>query len=116
VLSYRYAISLEWSHGGYSTTKVAGQQGYWRSDGALTFRSHSTADVAGCNGLGRRLTGVCAGQGVCGAPRRNRTGDPILTMDARVVHNSMLHLAYQRDRAGVRRCRGLGGGVTRGYV
>ena len=26
------------------------------------------------------LTSVSAGQPVCGAPRRNRTGDPILTM------------------------------------
>jgi hypothetical protein len=26
-------------------------------------------------------TSVCAGQGRCGAPRRNRTGDPILTME-----------------------------------
>jgi hypothetical protein len=31
---------------------------------------------------GRRLIGVSAGQSLCGAPRRNRTGDPILTMDA----------------------------------
>jgi hypothetical protein len=29
------------------------------------------------------LTSVCAGQPGCGAPRRNRTGDPILTMDRR---------------------------------
>jgi hypothetical protein len=28
-----------------------------------------------------RLTRIYAGQGLCGAPRRNRTGDPILTMD-----------------------------------
>jgi hypothetical protein len=28
-------------------------------------------------------TSVCAGQRLCGAPRRNRTGDPILTMDRR---------------------------------
>jgi Phosphatidylethanolamine-binding protein len=27
------------------------------------------------------LTSVCAGQSLCGAPRRNRTGDPILTME-----------------------------------
>src|SRR5207342_2189417 len=27
------------------------------------------------------LTSVCAGQWWCGAPRRNRTADPILTMD-----------------------------------
>ena len=29
----------------------------------------------------RRPTSVCAGQHLCGAPRRNRTGDPILTME-----------------------------------
>jgi hypothetical protein len=29
----------------------------------------------------RRPTGVCAVQCLCGAPRRNRTGDPILTME-----------------------------------
>ena len=38
VLSYRYATSPESGHTGYSTTKVAGQQGYERSDGALTLR------------------------------------------------------------------------------
>src|SRR5215216_2394046 len=26
-------------------------------------------------------TSACAGQSLCGAPRRNRTGDPILTME-----------------------------------
>ena len=31
--------------------------------------------------LERQLTSVCAGQSWCGAPRRNRTGDPILTME-----------------------------------
>jgi hypothetical protein len=35
------------------------------------------------NGPGRRNTGVCAGHHLGGAPRRNRTGDPILTMDRR---------------------------------
>ena len=29
----------------------------------------------------RQLTSVSTGQSLCGAPRRNRTGDPILTMD-----------------------------------
>ena len=27
----------------------------------------------------------------CGAPRRNRTGDPILTIDAPVVHTAVRH-------------------------
>jgi hypothetical protein len=27
----------------------------------------------------------------CGAPRRNPTGDPILTIDAPVVHDAVLH-------------------------
>jgi hypothetical protein len=30
-------------------------------------------------------TSVSAGQHLCGAPRRNRTGDPILTMDLAVT-------------------------------
>jgi hypothetical protein len=38
-------------------------------------------DVVASNGFGRRLTGVSAGQSLCGAPRRNRTGDPILTVN-----------------------------------
>jgi hypothetical protein len=29
-----------------------------------------------------KMTSVCAGHRLGGAPRRNRTGDPILTMDA----------------------------------
>jgi hypothetical protein len=45
---------------------------------------------------------------VCGgAPRPERTGDPILTIDAPVLHNAVLHLTSQHDRAGDRRCRGL---------
>jgi hypothetical protein len=42
-------------------------------------------------------------QDLCGAPRRNRTGDPILTIDAQVVHNALQHLAWPRNRAGGRR-------------
>jgi hypothetical protein len=42
---------------------------------------HSYTDVIGYNGSGRQMTSVPAGQSLCGAPRRNRTGDPILTMD-----------------------------------
>jgi hypothetical protein len=45
---------------------------------------------------------------VCGgAPRRNRTGDPILTIDARGVHNAVQNLASPHIRAAERRCRGL---------
>ena len=44
---------------------------------------------------------------VCGgAPRRNRTGDPILTIDARRVHNALQHLTCPHSYAGERRCRG----------
>ena len=39
------------------------------------------ADAASTAGPGRELTSVCAGQQRCGAPRRNRTGDTILTMN-----------------------------------
>jgi hypothetical protein len=38
VLSYRYATSPDSTHAGYSTTNVAAQQGYSRSDDALTLR------------------------------------------------------------------------------
>jgi hypothetical protein len=51
--------------------------------------------------------GAGPGMTCCGAPRRNRTGDPILTIDARMVRNAVHHLAYPRNRAGERRCRGL---------
>jgi hypothetical protein len=36
-------------------------------------------------------TSVPAGQRLYGAPRRNRAGDPILTIDARVVHVTAQH-------------------------
>jgi hypothetical protein len=62
------------------------------------------------------MTSVCTGYRLGGAPRRNRTGDPILTMDTRVVHVAMRHLTYPRNRAGERRCRGLRCGVGRGCV
>jgi hypothetical protein len=38
VLSYRHATSPDSRHTGYSTTKFAAQQGYWRSHGGLTLR------------------------------------------------------------------------------
>jgi len=54
---------------------------------------------------------------VCGgAPRRNRTGDPILTIDAGGVHAAMHYLTYPRNRAGERRCRGMSRGATSGYA
>ena len=48
------------------------------------------------------------------SPRRNRTGDPILTIDAPVVHNAMHHLTSPHIDAGERRCRGLRCGARRG--
>jgi hypothetical protein len=47
-----------------------------------------------------------------GAPRRNRTGDPILTIDAPAVHDVSRHLTSPHIRAGERRCRGLEYGAT----
>jgi hypothetical protein len=44
----------------------------------------------------------------CGAPRRNRTGDPILTIDAPVVHKASQHLTCPHDRAGESRCPEVG--------
>jgi hypothetical protein len=82
VLSYRYATSPESSH-----TRILHDQRCC-SAGLLALgrradpsHPHSNTDVVGHNGCGRRHSSVSAGQSLCGAPRRNRTGDPILTMD-----------------------------------
>ena len=84
VLSYRYATRPDSSHTGYLETNVAAQQGYWRSGGSLTFRIPIPLRMwSAPDGSGRRPTSVSAGQSLCGAPRRNRTGDPILTMNRR---------------------------------
>jgi hypothetical protein len=80
------------------------------------FASHSTTDVVGHNGSGRRLTGIPAGESLCGAPRQNRTGDPILTIDAPGVHNAMQHLAFPHNRPGEKRCQELRCGAGRGRV
>jgi hypothetical protein len=48
---------------------------------AWTLTAHPNAYGSGPTILNRQLTSVSAGQSGCGAPRRNRTGDPILTMD-----------------------------------
>jgi len=69
------------SQTGYSTAKVAAQQAISPSTASQPFASHSNAEVVSYNCSGRRPTSVCAGQSLCGAPRRNRTGDPILTME-----------------------------------
>jgi hypothetical protein len=37
--------------------------------------------------------------------------DPILTTDARVVHNAAQHLVCPHNRAGERRCRRVNGGA-----
>src|SRR5829696_2410785 len=46
------------------------------------------------------ITSVSAGQSVCGAPRRNRTGDPILTIDGRPLACAGRPLAALHDTAG----------------
>jgi hypothetical protein len=81
VLSYRYATSPDRAVADTPSPKVLLSRAISAMTARRPFASHSAADVVGCNGSGRRLTSVCAGQSVCGAPRRNRTGDPILTMD-----------------------------------
>ena len=57
------------------------------------------ASIPGVGSAGRLRPSVCAGQRLCGAPRRNRTGDPILTIDVPVVHNAVqdlpLHVSAQ---------------------
>jgi len=47
----------------------------YHPDAKATSIAHSTGPPD------TELTSVCAGQPWCGAPRRNRTGDPILTME-----------------------------------
>ena len=47
-----------------------------------------------------------------GAPRRNRIGDPILTIDARVVHDAVQHLTSPHNRAGERCWRGSSRGAA----
>jgi hypothetical protein len=37
-------------------------------------------------------------------------------IDVRVIHVAMRRLTYPRNRAGERRCRGLGRGATLGYA
>jgi hypothetical protein len=44
-------------------------------------RAHPLRNKASRSSQHLGNTSVCAGQPWCGAPRRNRTGDPILTMD-----------------------------------
>jgi hypothetical protein len=55
---------------------------------SIRYASHPTAtpnakttSVANSPTPDAEVTSVCAGQRLCGAPRRNRTGDPILTME-----------------------------------
>jgi hypothetical protein len=45
---------------------------------------------------------------LCAERRWNRTGDLILTIDARVVHDAMHHPALQDNRAGESCCREVG--------
>jgi hypothetical protein len=46
-----------------------------------------------------------------GAPRRNRTGDPILTIDARVVHDALQHLTCPHREPPAHRWLRLWGGA-----
>ena len=58
--------------------RSAGLLALWRR--ADPSHPHSITDVVG-DGCERRLNSISAGESLCGAPRRNRTGDPILTME-----------------------------------
>jgi len=53
------------------------------------------------------LTGVSAGQSVCGSPPPESNRRPILTIDARAVHDAMRYLISLHNRAGEHRCGGL---------
>jgi hypothetical protein len=83
---------------------------------AWTLTAHPNAYGVGPTILKQPLTSVCAGRRLCGAPRRNRTGDPILTIDARGVHAAMQHLTSPHTHAGGRRFLGLGCEAARGCV
>ena len=83
VLSYRYATRPESSHTGQSMTNVAAQHGYERADGARTLR---IPFHYGCGRLQRLRTAThqhFRWSEPVWSPRRNRTGDPILTMNRR---------------------------------
>src|SRR4029453_6181598 len=51
-------------------------------------------------------------------PRRNRTGDPIPTIGARVVYDALRHLTSPYVRAGEKHCQGVvsWGGVRLGIA
>jgi hypothetical protein len=81
VLSYRYATSPIRAIPDAPQPKLLVSKAISALTASWPSASHSNADVVSHNGSGRRLTGISAGESLCGAPRRNRTGDPILTMD-----------------------------------
>jgi hypothetical protein len=52
----------------------------WRTDSRNAYL-HGMCSPSSTRPPDRKLTSVSAGHSLCGAPRRNRTGDPILTME-----------------------------------
>src|SRR5512132_2240215 len=55
-----------------------------------------------------KMAGASVCHEIAGAPRRNRTGDTSLTIDAPVVRDTLRHSTYPHDCAGQTCGRGLG--------
>ena len=105
VLSYRYAPSPESSHARYSMTKALvsraiGAQRRADPSHPIPLRMWPAARARDGDSLAFLLVRAVR------SPRRNRTGDPILTIDVPVVHNTLRHRACPHDRAGERRING----------
>jgi hypothetical protein len=66
---------------GSLNNKAAGQEAMSSQDEVGTVGRIPTATCSMREARSRRLIAVAAGQSLCGAPRRNRTGDPIPTMN-----------------------------------
>jgi hypothetical protein len=84
-----------------------------------TTQSGKLSGKRGCRLLITRQAGCCTRPELLAwgeAPRRNRTGDPILTIDAPTVHDAMQHLPYPYKRPGQRQRRDRHREAARGCV
>src|SRR5438034_718049 len=81
VLSHRCATSPRRGHTGTETHGTAVHRHIHRCRIGRPLPPHSKPDVAAVTAPKQKLTSIPAGQPGCGAPQRNRTADPILTME-----------------------------------
>ena len=84
---------------------AAGQRTQQQSRRVLSLGRIPAAMCSLQEATGQPRVSISPGQPICGAPRRNRTGDPILTIDAPVVHDAVRHLTSPHIHAGGRCCR-----------